>query len=158
TSNVVQFITKLALDKPPARTIVFVNSPRDAAQIAEALKAKYNAVVCLTGTIRGKERDDLVGNPVFKAFTVAEQPCEPHFLVSTSAGEVGIDLTCSRMVSDMSSAASMVQRFGRANRFAECEAEIYVVYKASDVTKFGQEADLQFIKSLDGDASCLNLY
>lgn len=152
-------ITSLALAAPPSRTIVFVQSPATAKEIAGALKGHYSNVVALTGTIRGKERDDLADNAIFKAFTIADRPADSHFLVATSAGEVGIDLTCDRMISDMSSAASLVQRFGRCNRFAESDnAEIMVVYKDVEVKKFGREADLAFLKTLKGDASCWNLY
>jgi CRISPR-associated endonuclease/helicase Cas3 len=172
TAQPLKMITKLALENPPARTIVFVQSPRDVVDIADVLKKQYRNVVALTGTIRGKERDELVDNPVFQAFTISAEPSEPHFLVATSAGEVGIDLTCSRMVTDASSAASLVQRFGRCNRFAEAKnAEIYVVFKEAELMKAGVEedytkktrtkwgeADLEFIKSLKGDASCWNLY
>jgi CRISPR-associated endonuclease/helicase Cas3 len=172
TTQPLRMMTKLALENPPARTIVFVQSPRDVVDIADAVKKQYSNVVALTGTIRGKERDELVDNPAFQAFTVSTEPTEPHFLVATSAGEVGIDLTCSRMVTDASCAASLVQRFGRCNRFAEAKnAEIFVVFREAEVRKAGVEedytrkirpkwgeADLNFIKSLGGDASCWNLY
>jgi CRISPR-associated endonuclease/helicase Cas3 len=172
TARPLSTMLKLSTENPPKRTIVFVQSPRDVVDIGGDIKKRHTNVVALTGTIRGKERDELVDNPVFQAFTVAEEPTEPHFLIATSAGEVGIDLTCSRMVTDASNAASLVQRFGRCNRFAEAkDAEIYVAYSKSEVkktkaeedytkktrTKWG-EADLDFLKSLDGDASCWNLY
>lgn len=147
-------IVSLARDKPPIRTIVFVQSPSTAVEIAAQLTGR---VVLLTGTMRGKERDDLVDNPVFQAFTKAGEPAEPHYLVATSAGEVGIDLTCSRLITDATYAPSLVQRFGRCNRFAECEAaEIHVVTSDKDWAIYGD--DLNFIQSLDGDASCINLW
>jgi len=172
TPQPLKVIAKLALENPPARTIVFVQSPRDVVDIADVLKKQYSNVVALTGTIRGKERDELVDNPVFQAFTLSAEPAEPHFLIATSAGEVGIDLTCARMITDASSAASLVQRFGRCNRFAEAKkAEIYVVFSKSEVKKKGAEEDytkktrtkwsqddLDFITELNGDASCWNLY
>ena len=152
-------VVSIAMKNPALRTIIFVQSPRTVVEIAASLKGHYPNVIALTGTIRGKERDELVDNPIFKAFTVPEQPTQPHFLVATSAGEVGIDLTCTRMLTDMTSAGSLVQRFGRANRFAESkDAEIFVVYKEAEVKKYGREADLAFIKSLKGNASCWSLY
>ena len=147
-------ILSLAKDSPPMRTIVFVQSPSTAVEIAAQLTGK---VVSLTGTMRGKERDDLVDNPVFQAFTKAKEPTEPYCLIATSAGEVGIDLTCSRLITDATYAPSLVQRFGRCNRFAECEAaQIYVVTCDKDWAIYGD--DLNFIRSLDGDASCINLW
>jgi CRISPR-associated endonuclease/helicase Cas3 len=158
-TSVVVKIVSTAMKQPPRRTIIFVQSPRTVVEIAASLRGHSANVVALTGTIRGKERDELVDNPIFKAFTVPEQPNEPHFLVATSAGEVGIDLTCTRMITDMASAASLVQRFGRANRFAESkDAEIVVVYKEAEVKKYEREADLEFVKSLGGNASCWRLY
>ena len=158
-TSIVVKIVSMVTKQPPWRTIIFVQSPRTVVEIAASLKGQFANVVALTGTIRGKERDELVDNPIFKAFTVPEQPTEPHFLVATSAGEVGIDLTCTRMVTDMASAGSLVQRFGRLNRFAESkDAEIFVVYKDAEVKKYGREADLEFVRSLKGDASCWNLY
>lgn len=158
-TSVVVKIVSMVTKEPPRRTIVFVQSPRTVVEIAASLKGYFANVVALTGTIRGKERDELVDNPVFKAFTVPEQPTEPHFLVATSAGEVGIDLTCTRMLTDMTSAASLVQRLGRANRFAESkDAEIFVVYKGAEIKKYGREVDLEFVQSLKGDASCWRLY
>jgi CRISPR-associated endonuclease/helicase Cas3 len=149
-------IVSLAKEDPPLRTIIFVQSPSTAVEIASQLQASGN-VVTLTGTMRGKERDDLVDNPIFQAFTKAEQPTEPHFLVATSAGEVGIDLTCSRLITDATFAASLVQRFGRCNRFAEVgQAEINVVTCDKDWAIYGE--DLNFIKSLHGDGSCINIW
>jgi CRISPR-associated endonuclease/helicase Cas3 len=160
TMKVTQQIVKLARTNLPKRTIVFVNSPRTAVEVAEALRTlDLKSVVALTGTIRGKERDDLIDNPIFRTFMTAEEPAEPHFLVATSAGEVGIDLTCSRMISEMAKAGSLVQRFGRANRFAEAkQADLYVVYKQSEVDKLQLQDDLAFIQSLRGDASTANVY
>jgi CRISPR-associated endonuclease/helicase Cas3 len=157
--SVIKKTISIAMKDAPQRTIIFVQSPRTVVEIAAALKANLSNVVALTGTIRGKERDELVDNPIFKAFIVAEQPADPHFLVATSAGEVGIDLTCTRMITDMAAAGSLVQRFGRCNRFAEAEnADILVIYKDADVKKFEREPDLNFLKTLKGDASCWNLY
>jgi CRISPR-associated endonuclease/helicase Cas3 len=72
----------------------------------------------LTGTLRGFERDQLVQtNPVYRALLNAESAV-PHtvFLVSTSAGEVGIDLDADHLVCDLTTLDSMIQRLGRVNR------------------------------------------
>ena len=44
---------------------------------------------------------------------------ETVYLVCTSAGEVGIDLSAKHLVCDLSSLESMAQRFGRVNRFGD---------------------------------------
>jgi hypothetical protein len=64
---------------------IFVQSPSTVVEIGTTLH-NSGKVVLLTGTMRGKERDDLVDNPVFQAFNKAEEPAESHFLVATSAG------------------------------------------------------------------------
>jgi CRISPR-associated endonuclease/helicase Cas3 len=155
SSQVERSIISLAKTDPPERTIIFVESPTTAVQIAEQLSGN---VVILTGTMRGKERDDLVDNPVFQAFTKADEPAETHYLVATSAGEVGIDLTCSRMITDVTTAQSLVQRFGRCARFGECDGQIYIVSadNAKEQARFG--ADLDFVANLGGDASCASLW
>jgi CRISPR-associated endonuclease/helicase Cas3 len=155
---VIAEITTLAQTDPPQRTVVFVRSPTDAAKIATSLRKHHRNVVTLTGTMRGKERDELVENPVFAAFTVEQEPSEPHFLVATSAGEVGIDLTCAHMITDIASVGSLVQRFGRCNRFGETEGEIYLVYNSGRLSE-QQKSELAFLKDdLNGNVSCLSLW
>jgi CRISPR-associated endonuclease/helicase Cas3 len=74
----------------------------------------------LTGTIRGKERDELAESEVFRAFKASSDRSSPlqHtlYLVSTSAGEVGADLDADHLVCDLTTLDSMAQRFGRVNR------------------------------------------
>lgn len=155
SSQVERSLVSLAKTDPPKRTIIFVESPITAVQIAEQLSGN---VVILTGTMRGKERDDLVDNPVFQAFTKVEDPTEPHYLVATSAGEVGIDLTCSRMITDVTTAQSLVQRFGRCARFGECDGQIYIVSAGNPKEQARFDPDLAFVANLGGDASCANLW
>ena len=74
----------------------------------------------LTGTIRGYERDLLAESDLFKAFKAdAQRPAQLErtlYLVSTAAGEVGVDLDADHLVCDLTTLDSMIQRFGRVNR------------------------------------------
>jgi len=74
----------------------------------------------LTGTIRGYERDLLAESDLFKAFKAdVQRPPQLEqtlYLVSTSAGEVGVDLDADHLVCDLTTLDSMIQRFGRVNR------------------------------------------
>jgi CRISPR-associated endonuclease/helicase Cas3 len=115
----------LRLGASPARVLVYVRSPDDVAAIAQAIEGELGAgdstrVARLTGTIRGKERDELVESEVFRAFqTNADRSSPlPHslYLISTSAGEVGADLDADHLVCDLSTLDSMAQRLGRVNR------------------------------------------
>ena len=54
-------------------------------------------------------------------------PSAPVFLVSTSAGEVGVDLDADHMVCDLVAWERMVQRLGRVNRLGSGTARVLVV-------------------------------
>src|SRR5690606_32529461 len=89
----------------PVKVLIYLRSPENAQKVADELKKKLNdqtgeRVALLTGTIRGHERDRLVAeNPVYRAlFDHAANVPHSVFLVSTSAGEVGIDLDADHMV------------------------------------------------------------
>lgn len=110
-----------------ARTIEAVHRLRDGLQ-----KAKLPCET-LTGTRRGLERERLLtASPIFARF-LRKSPAAPAagtvFLVCTSAGEVGIDLSADHMVGDLTPLDSLVQRLGRVNRFGEGQARIDVVHE-----------------------------
>jgi CRISPR-associated endonuclease/helicase Cas3 len=48
------------------------------------------------------------------------------FLVATSAGEVGIDLSADHLVTDLPPFDALAQRLGRVNRYGEGDAEVHV--------------------------------
>jgi CRISPR-associated endonuclease/helicase Cas3 len=106
-----------------AKVLIYVRSPEDARWIASALaqwlgSGSDDRIALLTGTIRGRERDQLVQtNPVYRALRVPEYQIEETvYLVSTSAGEVGIDLDADHMVCDVTTLDALIQRLGRVNR------------------------------------------
>lgn len=123
------------------RIVVFVRRPDDASKIADAIRnhggtrnkpGPYaDSVEVLTGTLRGLERDELVEKPVLKRFLDGdERPGEktdPVFLVSTSAGEVGMDLNADHMVCDATTIDSFIQRLGRVNRRGYGDAKVALV-------------------------------
>ncbi|RME37774.1 MAG: type I-U CRISPR-associated helicase/endonuclease Cas3 [Planctomycetota bacterium] len=125
------------------RVLIYVRSPERAADIRNAIvqaivkqrkeekaggrvsqkrlmKQVEERVAVLTGTIRGYERDQLVQRELFKRFqSDPDRPVrfeETVYLVSTSAGEVGVDLDADHMVCDLTTLEAMAQRFGRVNR------------------------------------------
>lgn len=114
------------------KIIVFLSSVENAEKCAQALrKTKKNGVVTLTGTMRGAERDQLVTHPVFARFLPrpdANVKLQEGtvFLVATSAGEVGIDLSADHLVSDLPPFDAVAQRLGRVNRYGEGDAEVHV--------------------------------
>ncbi len=116
--------------------LVFVRAVEDVEKVAAGLPR--GKVQRLTGTMRGYERDRMVrDDPVFARFQTATDrnpAVTPEagtvFLVCTSAGEVGINISADHMICDLSTLDSMVQRLGRVNRFGEREARIDVVHPA----------------------------
>jgi len=93
-------------------------------------RCKENVSI-LTGEIRGYERDKLLNNTGMLPFTGKKLQDETVYLISTSAGEVGMDLYADHMVSDLSTLDSMIQRLGRVNRFGQTEARVDVVYDSA---------------------------
>ena len=113
------------------RTIEDVNTVRQIL-IEKKQGLPSEQVQVLTGTLRGLERDRLAkGDPIFLRFLLKSPPDgKTVYLVCTSAGEVGIDISADHMVCDLTPYDSMAQRLGRVNRRGDGEAEIDVVYEA----------------------------
>lgn len=109
-----------------------------------------NSCIALTGTLRGFERDRLTGSglsdvdlaaaekdkpwEVFARFLPAKsirEGVKPRegtvYLVCTSAGEVGINISAQHLACDLTCYESMAQRLGRVNRFGEGDAGVDVV-------------------------------
>lgn len=116
--------------------LVFVRRVEDVDRICKKLPG--GAVQQLTGTLRGLERDRMAdprretGCPIFARFLrppAANAPPTERwkitprpstvYLVCTSAGEVGVNISADHLVCDLSTFDSMAQRFGRVNRFGE---------------------------------------
>lgn len=101
--------------------LVCLSSPDDAAKAAAALVRTglpADRVACLTGTLRGLERDRLAASPVMRRLAGDA----PHgegggaVLVATAAGEVGLDLDADWLLCDAVTLDRMMQRAGRCNR------------------------------------------
>jgi CRISPR-associated endonuclease/helicase Cas3 len=114
------------------KVVVFLSSVDHAEKCAQTLsKSNKGRVAVLTGTIRGSERDALVTNPVFARFLPrpndgVDMLDGTVFLVSTSAGEVGIDLSADHLITDLPPFDALAQRLGRVNRYGEGDAEVHV--------------------------------
>ncbi|MGE0159834.1 MAG: type I-U CRISPR-associated helicase/endonuclease Cas3 [Gemmatimonadales bacterium] len=132
------------------KIVVFLSSVEHAERCAQALrKTRKHSVATLTGTMRGAERDKLVKDPVFARFLPRPGdgviPQEGTvFLVATSAGEVGIDLSADHLVTDLAPFDALAQRLGRVNRYGERDAEVHVfceTLKPPPSTKAAAEDD-----------------
>ncbi|MHB9048795.1 MAG: type I-G CRISPR-associated helicase/endonuclease Cas3g [Pirellulales bacterium] len=137
-----------ANDHPGDRILVFVSSLEDHTVVCKALKGEN--VQVLTGTMRGLERDRMADPrketacPIFARFLKPPKPDASEdekwritptpgtvFLVCTSAGEVGIDISADHMVCDLAAFDSMAQRLGRVNRFGDGNAKVEVVHEGA---------------------------
>ena len=140
--------------------LVFVRKVDDVLKIRELLKKQH--VQSLTGTLRGRERDALAeSDPIFARFL----PKPPDsatpgtvYLVCTSAGEVGVNISADHLVCDLSTFESMAQRFGRVNRFGDRDDTVIDVihpkeFGEKDFLPAERERTLRLLERLEGDGS-----
>ena len=148
--SVARKIAALAAEyKEKGKTVlIFVRTLNDVATVQKELVKTKRQVVLLTGTMRGKERDGLVQTCGFRRFLKGATAGKTVYLLCTSAGEVGIDVSADHMVCDLTPFDSMAQRFGRVNRFGDGDALIDVVHPA----RFDEEDKLSSARK-DLDAS-----
>jgi CRISPR-associated endonuclease/helicase Cas3 len=148
--------------------LLFARSVEHVESVARELKKSLKrdklpeSVATLTGTMRGYERDKLVSsNPVFARFLPKAEAAEGTvYLVCTSAGEVGVDISADHLVCDLSTFDSMAQRFGRVNRFGNRDDTLIDVVHPDAFGGKGTNAEveaqrektLELLKKLEGDA------
>ena len=153
-------IEKLAIESK-GRTIVFVKTPEKARKIARAIESARKPVAgdvpLITGEQRGKERDELIATEAFRRFLEGAAPTADCWLVATSAGEVGVNISCDRLISEFDTADHLLQRFGRLNRFGETDGTATVIYSPkalkSNKASEAERQTLKYLQSLDGDVS-----
>lgn len=128
----------------------------------------------LTGTIRGLERDRMAnpmipeGCPIFARFLPPQKDDTPEnerwkvkpaegtvYLVCTSAGEVGVNISADHLVCDLTTFESMAQRFGRVNRFGKrTDTQVHVfhpnAYDAKQEYDTRRQRTKALLEPLDG--------
>jgi CRISPR-associated endonuclease/helicase Cas3 len=162
-TKVADDITDLALafrdSKRPV--LLFVQTVTNLERIVSRLNKEKlgNRVQQLTGTLRGLERDRLPDDPLFRRFLPdAEPTAETVYLLCTSAGEVGVNISADHLVCDLTTFESMAQRFGRVNRFGDrADTQVHVLYPKEldekDPYEQRRKKTLELLQQLDGDAS-----
>jgi CRISPR-associated endonuclease/helicase Cas3 len=139
-----------------ARTVEVVDKVVEKLRIAIRNEQQVEA---LTGTMRGKERDELIEKEGFLRFLPgAEAGNDTVYLVCTSAGECGINMSADHLICDLSTFESMAQRLGRVNRFGERDdTRIDVFHPKAFDEKDDFESRLRktldLLRSLRGDGS-----
>ncbi|HEY7327579.1 MAG TPA: type I-U CRISPR-associated helicase/endonuclease Cas3 [Gemmataceae bacterium] len=134
--------------------LVFLRKLEDVEKVEDKLRKAKQKVQLLTGTIRGYERDRLLRDPNFmRLLPVSDRPPDINpaqgtvYLICTSAGEVGVNISGDHLVCDLTPLDSMAQRLGRVNRFGAGDAQIDIVHPASFDEK--KEYEIRRHKTLD---------
>ncbi len=132
----------------PVRILIYCDKRKDAEQVAVHLRkhakdeAPEPAVILFVGGRRFHEREAAADHLKEHGF-IADADTSPNasvFLVSTSAGEVGVDLDADHMVCDLVPWERMVQRLGRVNRRGKGVAQVLVMDQGPPNTKNQDEA------------------
>ena len=137
--------------------LIFARKVEDVDKIAKKLPREQT--IQLTGTLRGLERDQLVDHLIFRRFLPHAKPAEPTvYLVCTSAGEVGVNISADHMICDLSTFDSMTQRLGRVNRFGtRDDTEVHIFSPATFDEKDDLDSRLSktraLFQQLNGDGS-----
>jgi CRISPR-associated endonuclease/helicase Cas3 len=118
------------------RIAIYVRKPGDARKICHSIastlrdKAEFRTL-CITGRLRGVDRDRLADQAVFAVMSTdyrAENPItlgRPDatvFLVGTSAAEVGVDTDADAVLCDFAPMDTLLQRLGRMDRLGAVAA------------------------------------
>jgi CRISPR-associated endonuclease/helicase Cas3 len=136
-------ILELALQYAPSglAILIFARTIDDVQKVRSGLEKAKHDVRIITGTMRGLERDRMATEDAVLARFLRKSQARPApgtvFLVCTSAGEVGIDLSADHMICDLIPFDSLAQRLGRVNRFGEGDANIDVVHVETPTAESG---------------------
>jgi CRISPR-associated endonuclease/helicase Cas3 len=138
--------------------VVYLNTVEHLLVVQEKLEDRGLEPVVLTGEMRGKERNDFLKRGMLPGGFLTPflgghpQADAPSILLTTSCGEVGIDLDADHVVCDLVSLERMIQRFGRCNRFGNNRrSEIRVVLNLEPENSWTQPT-FDALRSLPGIA------
>jgi len=139
------------------RTLVYVRNPKTAQRIHKTLGS--DSAVLLSGQLRGLEKYEILQHPVSRRFvSQTNEEGGDCWFISTSAGEVGIDICAETLITDLESATSLLQRFGRLNRFGKTPGAAKLFHTAKEIESNPTKLEtLRYLRSLNGDISPRNL-
>jgi len=127
-------IAKLILNvhQPGTRTLVVVNTVGRSVGIYNALKRMNpSADICL---VHSRFRAEDRGKALEKA--LADPGLEGSICISTQVVEAGVDISATTLITDLAPWASLVQRFGRCNRYG-LDSNAKVIWLRIDTGKKG---------------------
>ena len=131
-------MVELALGYETGAVLCFIRTVKDAVDLHRDLGRAVGPerVGLLTGTLRGQERALLFDSPQWARFLPGRERVDDEsvFMVSTAAGEVGVDIDADHVVMDLAPIDSVIQRLGRTNRAGLVEhCDAHIVYTDSDI-------------------------
>jgi CRISPR-associated endonuclease/helicase Cas3 len=107
----------LDLHQPGTQTLAVLNRVDRAQALARALRKVEGAPEILLVHARFREAERAEQNRALRK--------DPHsgdrIVVATQAVEAGVDMSSRTLITELAPWSSMVQRFGRCNRYGECE-------------------------------------
>lgn len=127
-------ICKGALDlrQTGQAVLIFLRKLESVRHVVEKLRRERLEAEQLTGTLRGYERDEKMRSSGIFARFLPDSPASRKggtvYLVCTSAGEVGVNMSADHLICDLTPFDSMAQRLGRVNRFGTGDAMVEVVH------------------------------
>ncbi|MGH9153226.1 MAG: type I-G CRISPR-associated helicase/endonuclease Cas3g [Acidimicrobiales bacterium] len=141
--------------------LVFANRPATARVVFDRLQALSGAdVLLLTGRMREPEAEAVRRSALewCRAGTDRSERARPVVVVATQTLEVGADLDVDHLVTETAGVRSVVQRFGRLNRFGIRTGTAVVVH-GGKAKLYEPEADLVWdrLRAAVGDAGEIDL-
>lgn len=111
--------------KSGTKTIVIVNTIMNARSIYGEIKKqigkdklKVTSILLLHSQFRSEDRERIMNN------ALAEPVDGGTILVATQIVEAGVDISCKKLFTEIAPWSSMVQRFGRCNRYGENDESV----------------------------------
>lgn len=112
--------------RPGTRSIVIANTVARAREIFTDVRAKFPGAILLHSRFRPVDRK------AASSRLIGSIPAEDQIVVATQVIEAGIDITSRMLITDAAPWGSMVQRFGRVNRYGnDADSEIWWVDRPS---------------------------
>lgn len=122
-------LAKRVIEKaqPATNTIVFVNTVARAQAVFERLRKDLSKdpgpeLLLVHSRFRRADRDALISR------LTAPTTNNGRIVVTTQALEAGVDVTSATMFTEVAPWSSLVQRFGRCNRYGECASGAHVYW------------------------------
>ena len=103
--------------KPHTNTIIFLNTVARAQAVFASIKKPGGFAgehLLIHSRFRGVDRESLMTR------LQTDAPEQGRIIVATQALEAGVDVTSATMITEIAPWSSLVQRFGRCNRYGEC--------------------------------------